>query len=308
MSSAPTRPVLRYFGGKWRLAPWIAQHFGPHRVYTEAYGGAASVLLQKPRSSAEVYNDLDAEVVNLFRVLQDPGAAAALKHILFLTPYARDEFELAYQPADDPVERARRTVIKAFMGFGSNAIHIGTPTGRGFRTRISTTRPPTSFRARVTTRPQTGFRTVAFRSGTTPAADWRSYVDALPSIVDRLRGVVIENRPAIEVLRRFDRSDALHYVDPPYPHSTRQRAGRDGYRFEMSDDDHRALAAVLRELEGMVVVSGYPCDLYDRDLFPDWQRRSRPARVVRARRATEVLWLNPRAAAGVQTTLFDDRR
>lgn len=66
--STPKRPVLRYHGGKWLLAPWIISHFPRHRIYTEAYGGAASVLLRKPRIFSETYNDLDGEI---FRVLPD---------------------------------------------------------------------------------------------------------------------------------------------------------------------------------------------------------------------------------------------
>src|SRR5437868_3648689 len=112
----PTRPVLCWHGGKWKLAPWIVSHFPPHRVYVEPFGGAASVLIQKPRSYGEVYNDLDQDVVNLFRILQVPAQAAALRDKLRLTPFSREEFELGYLDAEDPVERARRLVILSFMG------------------------------------------------------------------------------------------------------------------------------------------------------------------------------------------------
>ena len=76
MIMTPRRAALRWHGGKWILAPWIIAHFPPHRVYTEAFGGGASVLLRKGRAKSEVYNDLDSEVVNLFRVLQDRASAA----------------------------------------------------------------------------------------------------------------------------------------------------------------------------------------------------------------------------------------
>ena len=92
----PTRPVLRYMGGKWRLAPWILRHLPPHRTYVEPFGGAASVLLRKPRAYAEIYNDLDGEIVSLFRVLRDPEAAAELVRRIALTPFAREEFDGNY--------------------------------------------------------------------------------------------------------------------------------------------------------------------------------------------------------------------
>src|SRR3954470_1229963 len=113
------RPILRYHGGKWLLAPWILSHFPAHRVYVEPFGGAASVLLQKERSYAEVYNDLDGEVVNVFRVARDRGAE--LRRALELTPFSRDDFLLAYRLSPNALERARRTVARSFMGFGSAA-------------------------------------------------------------------------------------------------------------------------------------------------------------------------------------------
>lgn len=117
--TAPKRPIVRYHGGKWKLAPWITSHFPAHRVYVEPFGGGGSVLIRKPRSYAEVYNDLDHEIVNVFRVARDRGAE--LQRALELTPFSRDDFILSYEPADDPLEQARRTIARSFMGFGSAA-------------------------------------------------------------------------------------------------------------------------------------------------------------------------------------------
>lgn len=272
LTREPTRPVLRYHGGKWRLAPWIIGHFPAHRVYVEPFGGAASVLMRKPRTYSEVYNDLDGELVNLFRVLRTAGDR--LIRALSLTPFARDEFVESYTPAADTVEQARRTVVRSFMGFGSNAHNR-----------------------------KTGFRANSNRSNTTPAHDWGNYPQSVPAMVERLRGVVIENRPAVEVIRQHDGPLTLHYVDPPYPSGTRDD-GAD-YGHEMTDDDHRELAAVLRSVEGMVVLSGYPCDLYDRELYPDWHRVTRRALADGARERTEVLWLNPAAVDRLIDTRLD---
>jgi len=278
------RPALRYHGGKWLLAPWIISHFPPHRVYVEPFGGAASVLLQKPRSYAEVYNDLDGEVVNLFRVLRERGDE--LKRVLEMTPFARVDYLEAWEPSDDPLEQARRTIIRSFMGFGSAAVtkaRAGKQTSRGGLAL-------------------TGFRANSNRSGTTPAHDWRNYPSAMAAMIERLRGVVIENRPAPQVIAQHDSTETLHYIDPPYVLATRDAGG--DYRHEMSDNDHRELASQLREVKGMVVISGYPCDLYDAELYPDWRRFARKAFADGARARTEVLWLNDRAWKAQRSPLF----
>lgn len=288
----PKRPVLRYHGGKWRLAQWVLAHFPDHRVYVEAYGGAASVLMRKPRAYAEVYNELDGEVVNVFRVMRDPVLADRLRTLLELTPYSRVEYELAYlaEPTDD-VERARISILKAFAGFGSSGLT---------NCRAAGMRTSSSRWVNKSYRPDTGFRASSMRSGTTPAHDWRSYPDQIVKFVERLRGVVIEQRPAIDVIRQHDSPATLHYVDPPYVRSTRVgfRKGR-GYRFELDDADHRALAESLRSVEGMVVLSGYHSELYD-GLYHDWHREERAHRADGAAPRTEVLWMNPAAVAALE--------
>lgn len=274
MTEAPSRPVLRYHGGKWLLAPWIIEHFPRHRVYVEPFGGAASVLLQKPRTYGEVYNDLDGEIVNLFRVLREPEQARELERVLRLTPFARAEFVESYLTAGDPVEQARRTIVRSFMGFGSAAV-----CGHS-----------------------TGFRANSNRSGTTPAHDWLNWPDCLQGLARRVSGIVVENKPAEAVIEQHDGTDTLHYVDPPYPLGTRTLKGHydSAYRHELTDADHRALAAVLHSVSGMVVLSGYPCDLYDRELFPDWHRVERRALADGARERTEVLWLNPACVTALE--------
>lgn len=268
MIDAPTRPILRWHGGKWILAPWIISHFPAHRCYVEPFGGAASVLLRKARSYAEVYNDLDGEVVNLFRVAREHGAE--LRQRLHLTPFSRLDFAESYKPSEDPIEQARRTVVRSFMGFGSNSHNQAT-----------------------------GFRSNSNRSGTTPAHDWTNYPECLAAVVERLRGVVIENRDARQVMAAHDAETTLHYVDPPYVADTRDKGG--DYRHEMTDADHAELAEFLRGLRGMVVVSGYDCPLYA-SLYNGWRTEKRRALADGAREREETLWFSPNAG---DTGLFN---
>lgn len=267
------RPVVRYHGGKWKLAPWIIEHLPPHKTYVEPFGGGGSVLLRKPRAYAEVYNDLDGEIVNVFRMVRDRGEE--LLRLIELTPFARVEFEASYTPTKEPLERARQTILRSFMGFGS-ASACGE---------------------------RSGFRSTSSRSGTTPAHDWRNYPAKMPELIERLRGVVIEERDAKIVMAHHDGPNTVHYVDPPYVHSTRSlkvrhNDHRKSYRHELTDDEHVELAVFLHGLTGMVVLSGYPCDLYDR-LYADWTRIDRAALADGAKPRVECLWLNQRAQEGL---------
>jgi DNA adenine methylase len=273
------RPILRYHGGKFMLANWIISHFPPHRIYTEVFGGAGSVLMQKRRSYGEVYNDTWETVVNVFKVLRDPVEAAELERLLILTPYSRTEFvESREQSADlDPIEKARRTIVGSFMGFSSASS----------RSTYST-----------------GFRSNSNRSGTPPAQDWNHFSAHIKSFTERLKGVVIENRDYADVIGMHDGPDTLHYLDPPYPHSTRvMTPGRGAYACEMDDSMHVKMADVLKTISGMAIVSGYRCELYD-TLFHDWGRVERKAFADGAAPRVECLWINPAAASKLNKKLF----
>lgn len=269
------RPVIRYHGGKFRLAPWIIGHFPAHQTYVEPYGGGASVLMAKERSYGEVYNDLDGEIVNVFRLLQEEKSAAELCRRVWFTAFSREEFEQAYELPVDQIDRAVKMLIRAYMGFGS---------------------------ASMTRMHVTGFRANANRSGTTPAHDWATWPFHIRDFTERLRGVIIESKEATAVMAQHDGVDTLHYCDPPYVQKTRSsldnKNGNRGhyYRHDMTDDDHRTLAATLHGLKGMVVLSGYDSKLY-RTLYGDWTVRKTDSLADGAKPRTELLYLNPACAA-----------
>jgi DNA adenine methylase len=280
--------MMRYHGGKWRLAPWVIAHLPPHQIYVEPFGGAASVLLRKERSAAEVYNDLDDEIVNLFAVMRDPATAAVLQRACEYTPFSRSEFNLAYKPCDDLIERARRILVRSWMGHGSAGVRMH----------------------------KTGFRADPCRRRTTSADDWKGWPRQIDMFTERLRGVIIEQRPAQQLLTMHDGPDALFYLDPPYLFGTRskKRKGSDlyhGYKHEMSDDAHVALIARVQQLKGMVVISGYHSDLYDEGLA-GWRRVEKRSQTDQGGKRTEVMWINPAAAKAldrvtVQHDIFHPR-
>ena len=266
-----TRPVMRYPGGKYRLAKWVISHFPAHDTYVELFGGAASVLMRKPRSKGEVYNDLNGDVVNVYRVLRNRDQAIELARLLALTPYAKEEYLLAYESCDDPIERARRMIFRSFAGHGSDSV----------------------------TRAHAGFRGYKNKeSGITAAQEWADFPKEILCFVERLCGVLIEQKEAIKVIPFFDRPDTLFYADPPYLISARS-ARSVKYLYEMTDEEHVELAVILHKIRGMAIISGYPSELYDQ-IYSDWRCVRKSHRAQNAKKTVECLWLSP----NIKTTLF----
>ncbi len=263
-----SRTALRYFGGKSALAPWIVSLLPEHGAYLEPFGGGASVLLAKPPALRETYNDLDGAVVAFFRCLRDEPEA--LVRAIDLTPFARAEADAADVDESNisDLERARRLYVRS-----GQTIHGAPSRGR------------------------MGWRCDTRVTGNGTNIEMWNRTAHLWQIACRLKTVQIERSDALTCISRFDRSECLHFVDPPYVAETRgDRWAKAAYAVEMSTEDHRALAETLHAVKGMVVLCGYSSPLYD-DLYRGWVRLEHQARQQSRGTATEVLWLNDAAAS-----------
>jgi DNA adenine methylase len=261
------RPALRYYGGKWLLAPWIISHFPKHVNYIEPCGGAASVLLQKPRSELETYNDIDRRVTTFFKVLRDKPDD--LIHKIRLTPWARSEFELAQQDSDDEIELARRTAVYFWQSIAG--------TNSGWRC-CTTASPEKSSRKNC----ELDLQNIDFYA-----------------IARRFIGVQIEQKNAFDVIRTYDNNEALIYFDPPY--IKEERSHKNQYKFEVDNAFHFQAAILLRQCQGFVVVSGYANQLYT-ELYENfgWARIDKEAITNSGGKRIESLWLSPRTVEALR--------
>lgn len=255
------RPLLRYYGGKFLLSPWIISFFPFHEIYCEPFGGGGSVLLQKPPTPIEIYNDLDGRVVNFFKVLRD--RPEELKRAIELTPFARDEYELSAEASNDDLEDARRLYVSSWQSKGS-----------GYSSKVA----------------QNGWRyqNKAW-DGVNLTREWNRTQD-LWDFATRLKKVQIESDEANTVIARYDTPKTFFYIDPPYLLSTRSKKTQ--YFKELTESDHIELCGVLKGISGMAIVSGYPSDLYN-ELYADWQCVKRESITNAKTRATECLWISP---------------
>lgn len=271
------RPVLKYPGSKWKLAQWIISNFPPNykkMTYLEPYFGSGAVFFNKPRSSVETINDIDGNVINLFKVIRDNPEELA--RLIRFTPWSRLEYKQSYDLTDDLtddlIENARRFLVRSWMAIGSKTSDI-----TGWRNNIK------GINGNLT--------------------QWNyGLPEEIINVSNRLltdgKGIVqIETKPAINVIIRHRKRNVIIYVDPPYPLQTRSNRI---YANEMTDNNHIELLETLNDHPGPVILSGYACELYDSRL-KHWRRITHPARAEGGRPREEVLWINPIAAQYNQT-------
>ena len=220
------KSVLKYPGAKNRLASWICEYIPKHDVYVEPFAGSLAVFFNKQRSHIETVNDIDEEIVNFFRILRD--RSDELERAIEFTPFSRSEYKAAYEPSYDDLERARRFAVKCWMGFGCGNLY------------------------------QNGFKSGQQTNSPNPARAWGELPEIMKLATERLKGVQIENLPALELIKRYD---------------------------------HEKLLNVLVKHPGKILLSGYDNDMYN-DVLQGWNKVQKNTRAEGGRARTETLWMN----------------
>ena len=274
---------LKWWGGKHYLAPRIIELMPPHLHYLEAYAGGLAVLLEKDpfdvtkywgeksheQGISEVVNDIHRGLTNFWRVLQVEDQFSAFIRKVECIPFSQiewDDAEHCVLPQSDPdVEAAVAFFVRCRQSRAG-----------GFKDFATLSRNRTR------------------RLQNEQASAWWNCVEGLKPVSDRLRRVVILNQPAIKVIQQQDGPATLHYLDPPYLHSTRASTGN--YEYEMSETDHRELLATIKQCQGKVMLSGYPNDLYNHELNSwnrtDFEIDNKAAGGTTKRLMKESIWMN----------------
>lgn len=254
--------ILNYPGSKWSMADFIISMMPPHTTYVEPYFGSGAVFFNKPQSKVETINDLDSRVINFFKVCRDQPNELA--QAIELTPLSREEHEMAYMPSADPVEDARRFMVRSWQAIGGK------------------------------TSDRTGWRSNIDKVGG-KIGEWNHLDDRIMAVAARLKDAQIEHQPALQILDRYNRPGVLAYVDPPYLLSTRTKRH---YAVEMTDADHEALLDTLVDFKGKAIISGYPSSMYD-SYLAGWHKRYFDAHAEAGQKRTEVLWCNFEPAGSI---------
>ena len=250
------KAILKYPGAKWRIADWIISHFPDHKVYLEPYFGSGAVFFRKAPTYIETINDRDEEIVNLFRVCR--AYPEELARAINLTPFARAEFWACNEKADDPIERARRTLVRYHQSFGTSNSS------------------------------KNSWRNVQTYGGPRCSTMWNDLPEIIVSCCQRLKEAQIENTDALTLIERYDDKNTLIYCDPPYLPELRKKGI---YKHEMTLEEHVILLRRLKESSSKVILSGYDSDLYNSEL-KGWRSDEKHTTAQMGLHRVEKIWMN----------------
>ena len=253
--------VLKWPGTKWGIVDQVVSLLPKHKIYLEPFFGSGAVFFSKPPCNTEVLNDLDGEVVNLFKCIRD--YPEELARLIYLTPYSREEYRKSYERSGTDIERARQFLIRANMAragmqyYSSSWRHAGPVEGAKSKQRVT--------------------------------GDWNRLPQGILEAAIRLKDAEIENKDAFELVEKYNRADCFIYADPPYLLSTRRQRY---YNVEMTDEsEHRKLIELLKKHSGPVLLSGYDSNLYN-ELLDGWDRKEIKTHAEQGKGRIEIIWAN----------------
>lgn len=248
--------ILKYPGGKWRIADWIISYFPEHKVYCEPFFGSGAVFFNKQPCYIETINDMNGDIVNLFKVCRD--YPEELARAISLTPFARDEFISCNDPSDNLIEQARRTLVRYHQSFGTSNSS------------------------------KNSWRNVQTYGGPRCATMWNCLPDVIVNYCKRLKEAQIENTDALTLIERYNDESTLIYLDPPYLQNLRKK---NMYKCEMSDEQHIEMLKLIKKSKSKIILSGYDNELYNSELF-NWVTSEKETTAQMGLHRTEKLWMN----------------
>ena len=250
------KSLLKYPGAKWRIAEWIISYFPEHKVYLEPFFGSGACFFNKPPAYIETINDLDGDIVNLFTVCRE--YPEELTKLINLTPFSRDEFKNCCEKSDNPIEQARRTIVRYHQSFGTNNSS------------------------------KNSWRNVQTYGGPRCATMWNDLPQIVIQTAARLKDAQIENTDALTLIERYNNKDTLIYCDPPYLRNIRKK---NMYAVEMDNEKHIQLLDILKNSKSKIILSGYDNELYNTELT-EWFTAEKETTAQMGLHRTEKLWMN----------------
>ena len=250
-ATTPASP-LRYYGGLQSFARKLVARLPPHDFYIEPFAGGLSVLLSKPVSDTEIVSDVNADLINYWRVVQRPRSRRRLLELVEMTPYSRALFNECIGVLENG---SSDSLLRALaMAVAQNQSRNGLGVDWSYAKRVSNMN----------------------------ANSWAKLPARMELAGRRLRHVRIECKPYQEILREFDTPRTVVFLDPPYLPSTRVSAKV--YLHEFGRAEHARLLGIVCKMKAKVMLCGYRDELID-DTLDGWRRTDIKAKSFAAPRA-----------------------
>lgn len=251
--------ILNYAGSKWNMSQKIIDLMPEHKAYVEPYAGSLAVFFNKDKDILETINDIDGRLVNMYEQMRNNPEELA--RVCDFTLYSRKEFENSLLVSNNPMEDARRMMVRCWFAIG------GMVTRDSFKRNISWNGPYNTY-------------------------EWGDVPNRIFEASKRLKDAQIECKDALDLIQENNRKEILIYADPPYMGKVRTSKQ---YVNEYTEEQYINLLEVLNDHKGPAILSGYETKLYT-DHLKDWHMVKQEVHVgitnLKKTKKEEVIWCN----------------